>query len=114
MSDEVASLKNTHLMAWLKDGWSHCRMGSKDWAQSYLDSAHDYIEALERNNTAIRLENEALRREVQEVRAKVLEECAAVAEGALFSAGFRSAEDSDKARAIAAAIRALGKEGSGE
>ena len=31
----------------MKDGYTHCQHGSKDWCQSYLNSAHDYIEALE-------------------------------------------------------------------
>lgn len=43
----VAALKDTHLMEWLKNGHTHCQHGSKEWCQSYLDSARAYIAALE-------------------------------------------------------------------
>lgn len=43
----TVELKDTHLMEWLKDGYTHCQYGSKDWCQSYLNSAHGYIESLE-------------------------------------------------------------------
>lgn len=45
--ENIAALKNTHLMSWLEHGYEHCRRGGKDWCQGYLDSARQYIEALE-------------------------------------------------------------------
>lgn len=39
--------RNTHLLDWLPEGYDHCRLGSKDWAQAYLNSAKDYIKAFE-------------------------------------------------------------------
>jgi len=47
ISDKIASLKNTHLMEWLNQGYGHCQRGSKDWCEGYLRSAKAYIEALE-------------------------------------------------------------------
>lgn len=47
ITDEIAMLKNTHLMEWLKQGYGHCHHGSKDWCEGYFNSAHDYIIALE-------------------------------------------------------------------
>lgn len=47
ITDEIANMKNTHLMEWLKQGYGHCQRGSKDWCEGYLMSAHDYILALE-------------------------------------------------------------------
>lgn len=41
------STRNTHLLDWLPEGYDHCRLGSKDWAQAYLNSAKDYIKAFE-------------------------------------------------------------------
>lgn len=40
-------VRNTHLLDWLPEGYDHCRLGSKDWAQAYLNSAKDYIKAFE-------------------------------------------------------------------
>lgn len=40
-------VRNTHLLDWLPEGYDHCRLVSKDWAQAYLNSAKDYIEAFE-------------------------------------------------------------------
>lgn len=47
ITDEIANMKNTHLMEWLKQGYGHCQRGSKDWCEGYLNGAHDYILALE-------------------------------------------------------------------
>jgi hypothetical protein len=47
LPEHVAEKKDTHLMEWLRDGYTHCQHGSKEWCQSYLDSARSYIEALE-------------------------------------------------------------------
>lgn len=47
ITDEIAMLKNTHLMDWLEHGYIHCANGQQDWCEGYLNSAHDYILALE-------------------------------------------------------------------
>jgi len=40
-------MRNTHLLDWLHGGYTHCKYGSEEWAQSYLNSAKDYIKAFE-------------------------------------------------------------------
>ena len=40
-------MRNTHLLDWLHEGYTHCKHGSEEWAQAYLNSAKDYIKAFE-------------------------------------------------------------------
>lgn len=35
--------RNTHLIAWLEDGYTSCQHGSKEWAEGYLHNARDVI-----------------------------------------------------------------------
>lgn len=35
--------RNTHLLAWLEDGYTSCQHGSKEWAENYLHNARDVI-----------------------------------------------------------------------
>ena len=51
---DAKALKNTHLLEWLKQGYTHCKYGSREWCDSYLSSAHDYIIALEAENERLR------------------------------------------------------------
>lgn len=48
MTDIPLHLKDTHLLEWLGHGYDHCQHGSKEWCQSYLNSARNYIIALEK------------------------------------------------------------------
>lgn len=37
---------NTHLLAWLPHGYDHCRYGSREWCESYLNNAVETIREL--------------------------------------------------------------------
>lgn len=49
--------RNTHLLDWLTDGYTHCQHGSKGWCEAYLHNARDTIldqdDALAAKDTAI-------------------------------------------------------------
>lgn len=37
--------RNTHLLDWLSDGYTHCQHGTKEWCEGYLHNARDVIKA---------------------------------------------------------------------
>ncbi|TIN82725.1 MAG: hypothetical protein E5X94_00810 [Mesorhizobium sp.] len=35
----MAAERNTHLLDWLADGWTHCQHGTREWCEGYLQNA---------------------------------------------------------------------------
>ncbi|TIW04126.1 MAG: hypothetical protein E5V77_01475, partial [Mesorhizobium sp.] len=49
-------MRNTHLLDWLSDGYTHCSYGTKEWCERYLNNARAVIIAQDRTlSTAVAL-----------------------------------------------------------
>jgi len=44
MRDDLIE-RNTHLIDWLSDGWTHCQHGTKEWCEAYIHNARDVIKS---------------------------------------------------------------------
>lgn len=51
---------NTHLLEWLPGAYDHCKYGSRDWCEGYLNNAVDTIRELQAANTALTAERTSL------------------------------------------------------
>lgn len=63
--------RETHLLDWLFDGFTHCKFGSKEWCQSYLTNARETIIAQDAEIASLRGRVEELTRENEALRSKV-------------------------------------------
>lgn len=45
---------NTHLLEWLPGAYDHCKYGSRDWCEEYLNNAVDTIRELQRELSGVR------------------------------------------------------------
>lgn len=54
---DVAALTMTHLLSWLPGGYTHCRYGTREWCEGYLNNARDVIEAQAAELTRLAAEN---------------------------------------------------------
>jgi len=87
--------RNTHLLSWLDDGYTHCQHGSKEWCELYLSNAAEVIRAQDDRIASLEAERDNARRQRDEIgrawdkadaRAKEAEALAASLETALAQA----------------------------
>ena len=87
--------RNTHLLSWLDDGYTHCQHDSKEWCELYLSNAAEVIRAQDDRIASLEAERDDARRQRDEIgrawdkadaRAKEAEALAARMEKALAGA----------------------------